>query len=298
LARREERWWRHQSNSTGWGGSLSGIRSGRRGRGASKEGRVMSSSSARDEEASARASVKRHEYGHGDVKLFGYVAEGAATASRPRPAVLVVHTAIGPHEEFIMDKLRRLAELGYVAFGVDMFGAEAVVLGEEKVRYNKQFKDDRKLLQSRILAAFHEAASLPFTDASRVAAIGYCFGGKAVLDLARSGVEGLRASISFHGILDAPVELEGTPITARVVAFHGSRDPFIALEDKLSFHSEMEARCRGSKKWQMVEFGGCFHAFTRPDKTQESDRTQGLFYDEYAAEKSWAMMVDVLAEEM
>jgi dienelactone hydrolase len=235
-----------------------------------------------------------------DTKLTGYVSypEGKGEGSESlHPCVLVVHTAIGPQEDFIFSKIEELSRLGYVGFAVDMFGAPDLVFGEEKVRHNKMFKEDRRACQRRMLSAFYKATrDLERVDTQRIAAIGYCFGGKAVLDLARSGVPNLKGVASFHGILDHPAVLDHSPMgdfSAKVMVFHGHKDPFVSLEDKEDFKQEMETK---KVNFTMVEFGGCYHAFTRPDKVDERDREQGLFYDKYAAEKSWSMMKTFLEE--
>ena len=141
-------------------------------------------------------SIKPVSYYDEDTRLTGYVSyperkEGGLL----HPCVLVVHTAIGPQEEFIFSKIVELSRMGYVGFAVDMFGAPDLVFGEEKVKHNKAFKEDRRACQRRMLSAFSKAVQdLELVDTQKIAAIGYCFGGLCVLDLARSGVENLKVS--------------------------------------------------------------------------------------------------------
>ena len=245
-------------------------------------------------------SVRPIVYYDDEVKLTGYVSEPTSSKDeeeqRPKPCVLVAHTAIGPQEDFILQKVKALSEMGYVAFAVDMFGAPGLVLGEDKVRYNAQFKQDRPKQSKRIRAALRVVSELECVDEGQIAGIGYCMGGTVVLDLMRSeaGRRDVKGVVSFHGILDHPTSLDSNlPIQTRVLVFHGHSDPFITSEGKQAFMQEMEKK---NVDWQLVEFGGCVHAFTRPDKIHESDREKGLFYNKYAADKSWALMTAFLNE--
>jgi len=219
--------------------------------------------------------------------LSGYAAwmKEATEGGTARPGVLVAHTAIGPQEDFIREKVHQLAELGYVGFALDMFGAGHCVFGAEKEAANRVLKEDRPLIASRANAALGAMTALPVVDAERVGAIGYCLGGKVVLDLARSVPQGLRAVVSFHGILDAVGGDASWPLTAACLCYHGARDPFVSDADLLAFRDEMEAR---EAAYEVVMLGGCYHAFTRPEKVATGDRAAGLFYDKAAAEKSWA----------
>ena len=275
--------------------------------------------------------VREHVYKHGDQRLLGYVAHPPRGGRRP--AVLVVHTAIGPHEAFISDRLKQVAMAGYVAFGVDMFGVpeRRCVFNEEKTSYNAPFKRDRQLMASRMQAAVASALADTKVDADAgICAIGYCFGcvsdrpiaesithsltqltpkrlctrmrmlrGTACLDLARSPGghrSSLRGVVSFHGILDSPPALiQDGPIDARVLCFHGHRDPFIPRASVASFCDEMDLRCAPCG-WELHTFGGCYHAFTRPDKTTPEDKAAGLYFDARAAEQSWALCADFLGE--
>ena len=160
--------------------------------------------------------------------------------------MIVAHTAIGPQEDFILSKVRALTEAGVVAFACDCFGAPDLVFGQEKEECNRQFKENRKLLQSRMQAGLSSVCSssdFPCIDETRVAAIGYCFGGKAVLDLCRAGISSLKGVVSFHGILDHPRELDhDRAIETKVLAFNGFADPYVPAEKKQAFMEEMEVR--------------------------------------------------------
>uniref|UniRef100_A0A7S2T455 Dienelactone hydrolase domain-containing protein n=1 Tax=Chloropicon primus TaxID=1764295 RepID=A0A7S2T455_9CHLO len=230
--------------------------------------------------SSEEVSIRRQVHEHEGAQLSGFVSFPSRRETELSPCIMVVHTAAGPHEAFIVDKVAKLARLGYIAFAVDMFGEDLD---------SGSFKEEgRTLLQSRMLAALETSLSLAGVDKNKVAAIGYCFGGTAVLDLARANPALLRGVVSFHGILDHPpalqdVDLRGGP---KVLAFNGYSDPFVPAAGKHAFAEEMESK---GARWQLHEFGGCVHAFTRPDKTTQEHKEKGFFYDKYAADSSWAM---------
>ncbi|GMH35394.1 hypothetical protein BSKO_03262 [Bryopsis sp. KO-2023] len=182
--------------------------------------------------------------------------------------------------------------MGYVAFALDMFGAGECVFGEEKDKHNAYLNEDRTRVQVRSLAALEELNSLPVTDHGQVAAIGYCLGGKVALDLARSGPDGLLGVVSFHGILDSPA-VPDSPFQAKVLACHGNLDPFVSPEMLQAFQEEME---RKAVDYQVVVFGGCYHAFTRPDKTSQSDKKMGFQFSSDANRRSWQMCSNFLEE--
>ncbi|CAD7696456.1 unnamed protein product [Ostreobium quekettii] len=228
----------------------------------------------------------------GGTALEGYVAWEECKGAR-LPGVLVAHTAIGPQEEFIRDKVHRLAAMGYVGFALDMFGAGHCVFGEEKDRFNDYLKEDRMRIRSRAVAAFDALKAQAVVDDAQCTAIGYCLGGKVVLDLARSGAEGLRGVASFHGILDSPTLQDSPPLKAKVLAMHGNLDPFVTPTMLQDFIAEMEGK---GADYQLVVYGGCYHAFTRPDKTSPQDRSLGFFYSPEADRRSWRLMSDFLAE--
>jgi len=222
-------------------------------------------------------------YHDGELQLSGYAAWEATPDGGPRAGVLVAHTAIGPQEDFIRDKVHRLARMGYVGFALDMFGAGRCVFGEEKDAANLPLKQDRAAIARRAQAAMDALTAMPEVDGSRVAALGYCLGGKVVLDLARIAPPELRAAVSFHGILDELGGAASAPVTARCLCYHGARDPFVPDASLLAFRDEMEAR---RARYEIVVLGRCYHAFTREEKVTP-DKAAGFFYNARAAETSW-----------
>ncbi|CAG9460172.1 unnamed protein product [Pedinophyceae sp. YPF-701] len=217
-----------------------------------------------------------------------------------RGLILVVHTAIGPQEPFIWDKCIRLAAEGYAAAAVDMFGAGRTVFGADKDRCNAWLKDDRSRTAIRSKAALDALREYGCTGPA--GAVGYCLGGRVVLDLARyqPQVADLRAVASMHGILDDPTEI-GTsgcydgPVGAEVAVFHGSADPLVPPSSVDAFVAEMD---RKGATWRMTTYGGARHGFTRPDKVAPEDYAAGFGYDAAASEHSWSEMLALFDRHM
>lgn len=222
------------------------------------------------------------EYKDGDTVLAAHVAWDEAE-SNPRPGVLVSHAWAG-RSEFEDRKAERLAELGYVGFALDLYGKG--VLGktpDENAALMQPFLDDRDMLQRRIRLALNELRSQKAVDNDRVAAIGFCFGGLCVLDLARAG-EDLRGVASFHGLLGAPGNNQDKEILAKILVLHGWRDPLATPDQVVSFADEMTRR---GADWQLQAYGESMHAFTNPEA---NDPDGGMLYDSKADHRSWDAM--------
>jgi dienelactone hydrolase len=217
----------------------------------------------------------------------GYVAFDDSIAA-PRPAVLVSHM-VGGREEFVENKARQLAALGYVGFALDMYGeGRRGATLEESRALMRSLLDDRALLARRIRAALTAVRTLPEVDAARVAAIGFCVGGLCVLDLARSGAD-VRGVVSLHGLLKGH-DLPKQPITAKVLALHGHDDPLAPPEDVRAFQDEMTA---AGADWQIHVYGGTQHAFTNPSAANPA---AGLQYNPTADRRAWRTLVAFLEE--
>jgi dienelactone hydrolase len=208
----------------------------------------------------------------------------------PLPTVLISHMA-GGREAFVESKAEALAQLGFAAFALDMYGENRRAQSLEEGRaLMRPFIEDRALLRGRILAALTAACGLPRVAADRIAALGFCFGGMCVLDLARSGAD-IRGVISMHGLLKL-TGLPSEPIRAKVLALHGHDDPLAPPEDVRAFQEEMTA---AQVDWQMHIYGGTMHAFTNPNA---NNREAGLLYNPVAERRAWATMLDFLSEIM
>ncbi len=227
-------------------------------------------------------------YLDGDVLLEAFFAFDDAFSGR-RPAVLVNH-AWGGRDDFVAGKAQKLAGLGYVGFALDMYGKG--VLGsspEENASLMQPFMADRALLQKRIKAAFDAVRLMPWVDDSKIAAMGFCFGGLCVLDLARTGVD-LRGAVSFHGLLGAPDNIHGRQIKAKVLVLHGHDDPMVPPEQVLAFEQEMTV---AGADWQLLTFGHTMHAFTNP---VANNPDFGTVYQADADRRSWLAMQNFLVE--
>ena len=227
-------------------------------------------------------------YMDGDVQLEAFFAFDDTLSGR-RPAVLINHTWVG-RDEFVAEKARKLAELGYVGFAVDMYGKGILGSGpEENARLMQPLMEDRAMLQKRMQAALYAVKLLPWVDDSKIAAIGFCFGGLCVLDLARTGVD-IKGVVSFHGLLGAPGNTQGNAIKAKVLALHGHDDPLAPPEQVLAFEQEMTA---AGADWQLHAYGHTMHAFTNP---VANNPDSGMVYQPVADRRSWQSMQNFLAE--
>lgn len=228
------------------------------------------------------------DYKHGDVDLEGHVAWDDALQGK-RPGVMIAHAWAG-RSALENAKAEALAELGYVGFAMDNFGKG--VLGrttEENSALIQPFLEDRALLQSRLQNALATLRGLAEVDPTRVAAIGFCFGGLCVLDLARTGAD-VNGVVSFHGLFAAPGNTAGNKIRARVLALHGWDDPMATPDQVLNLAEELTSM---QADWQIHAYGNTMHAFTNPEAR---DPKLGTVYNPLADRRSWNSMRDFLSE--
>jgi dienelactone hydrolase len=239
----------------------------------------------------AQAKVKSQlvEYKEGDAVLEGYLAWDDAVKGT-RPGVLVVHAWMGLDDN-ARKRADMLAELGYVAFAADIYGKGIRPKSpDEAGKEAGKYKGDRALLRKRVNAGLAQLLKSPNVDTSKTAAIGYCFGGTTVLELARSGA-GVLGVASFHGGLDSPTPADGKNIKAKVLVLHGAADPFAKPADVDAFLKELSD---AKVDYQFVAYGGAVHCFTHQDAG--NDPSKGCAYDAKADARSWSAMKDFFDE--
>ena len=204
------------------------------------------------------------------------------------PLVLIVHTWAG-RDEFVQNKAIELAQEGFVAMAVDMYGdARVGASTEENQSMMAPLIEDREKLKSVITAAVETGKQLEGVDTSKIAAIGYCFGGLVVLDLARSGID-INGVVSFHGLLMGS-DISDKGIRAKVLVLHGERDPMVPLSMIDEFQQEMT---EAQADWQLHSYGNAYHAFTNPDANDPDFGTQ---YNQNADKRSWQSMMNFFSE--
>lgn len=227
-----------------------------------------------------------------DYELEGKPHQGLlvrADGGAPAPTVLSFHAWDGRtdgHDVFA----HRLAALGWNAFSVDLYGKGVTgSTPEECQALMNPLAGDRARLRAKLQGVVDVVSKLPSVDASRMAAIGFCFGGLCVLDLARAGAP-LRGVASFHGLFTAPGLPAVTPIGPKVIAFHGWADPMVPPADVVAFGEEMTA---AGADWQLHGFGGAYHAFMNEGANAPE---MGILYDAKVAARAWQGMANFLTE--
>ncbi len=223
------------------------------------------------------------EYKDGEANLEGYLAYDESI-SGIRPGVIIVHAWKGL-DDYVKKRATDLAELGYIAFAADIYG-KGIRPGtpQEAMEQAAKYRKDRPLMRSRVNTALRQIRSFERVDKTRIAAMGYCFGGGVALELARSGAD-LSGVVSFHGNLDTPNPGDAKNIKAKILVLHGSLDPHVNWEQVGAFRHEME---KAEVNWQMNIYSGAVHAFTMP--SAGNDPSKGSAYNEQADRRSWIDM--------
>lgn len=228
------------------------------------------------------------EYQDDDTTLEAYYAL-PSTGEGKKPAVIIVHDWSG-RNEFVCEKARKIAELGYIGIAIDMYGKGKIgKTTEEKKALMAPLVQDRSKLLRRIQAAMTAAKTLPQVDTKRMGGMGFCFGGLCILDLARSGAN-LVGVVSFHGALSAPPTPTTTPLQSKILALHGHEDPMVPPEQVAAFEKEMTD---AKADWQMHIYSQTQHAFMNPEA---NDPNMGIVYNEKSAKRAWITMKDFFAE--
>jgi dienelactone hydrolase len=227
------------------------------------------------------------EYKQGATACEGYFAYDDAKSAR-RPGVLVIHEW-GGLGDYVKVRTRMLAELGYVAFGGDIFGCGVrATTMEDCAKISEPYYKDRGLIRARAQAALEQVHKHPLVDPNKVAAIGYCFGGLVVLEMARADMP-VNGVVSFHGQFNTPAPAK--TINTKVLVLHGAIDPVTPPEEIAGLQKEMQ---EAKADWQLVLYGGAKHTFT--NFNLPTDLPGPAAYQEKADKRSWVAMKDFFAE--
>jgi dienelactone hydrolase len=231
-------------------------------------------------------ATQAFEYHHAGKRFRGQLAlpSGPAAGTGPHPAVMVMHDGRGIGD-FVRARAEVLAGMGYVALATDMYG--------DGIRYTEPRKStkaiqplraDEAALRARVVGAYQALAAHPMVDAGRIGAIGYCFGGQCVLELARSGVDA-KAVVSFHGTLRAQQQPEPNTVKARMLVLTGALDPFAPATDVAAFQQEMT---NAGADWHVTVYAHAKHGFTDPISDETAAIMDGVGYDALVDRLSWA----------
>jgi dienelactone hydrolase len=253
----------------------------------------VAESAIHDENISGE-EIRGEEIGYesGGVRLRGYLAYNAAQSGK-RPGVLIVHEWWG-HNDYVRERARMLAAMGYTAFALDMYGdGKQAAHPEDAQKFSSAVMSDLPVAEARFLAAKTLLQNQPTVDPAKIAAIGYCFGGGVVLHMARIGTD-LKAVASFHGSLATDKPAAPGAIKGRIMVAHGADDPFVTPAELAAFKAEMQA---AGAELTFIAYPGVVHSFTNPGATALGEKFNlPLRYDAEADRASWASLKTFLAE--
>jgi dienelactone hydrolase len=231
-------------------------------------------------------------YRVGNTVMKGYLAYDDAIKVN-RPGILVVHEWWG-HNEYARSRARQLAELGYTALAVDMYGeGKQAAHPEDAAKFSGALKQNMPLAEERFRAALHLIREQPTVDAERIGAIGYCFGGGIVLEMARRSFD-LDAVASFHGSLTTTSPPEKGAVRAKILVANGAADPFVKPEHIKIFKAQMDA---AGADYRLENYPAAKHSFTNPDADKYGEKFGlPLAYNGEADKASWAAMRQLFDE--
>jgi dienelactone hydrolase len=228
-------------------------------------------------------------YQHGDLQLEGYYAWDDAVSGK-RPGIIIVHEWWGLND-YARRRADQLAKLGYAAFAVDMYGKGKLTEHPTEAReWASQVRKNVDDWQKRALAGLDVLKSQEQCDTSRMAAMGYCFGGSTVLQMAYTGTN-LKGVVTFHGALPIPDESQAKAIKARILVCHGAADRFIPEDVIEKFRHVLD---QAGTDWTMVYYSGARHSFTDPDADKHN--VDGMKYQKEADQRSWKEMQEFYKE--
>lgn len=236
--------------------------------------------------AHAKVVSRVVHYHAGDTKLTGFLAYDTKFKGK-RPGVLVVHEWWGQNA-YARKRAVMLAKLGYVAFALDMYGnGKTATHPKDAGRFAGMVRKNMPLARARFMAALEQLKADPHTEKDKIAAIGYCFGGGIVLQMARQGID-LRGVASFHGSLATNSPAKPGAIKARIMVFNGEDDPFTTAAQIAAFKQEMQ---HAGAHYEFINYPGAKHSFTNPGATALGKKFNlPLAYNAKADKDSWAKM--------
>ncbi len=231
----------------------------------------------------AKIITETVEYKQGNTILEGYFAYDDSIKGKV-PGILIIHQWKGI-QDYEKKRAEQIAMLGYTAFVLDIYGKGIrPTTPEEAGKQATIYRSDRKLMRERAQAGLNVLKKFKNVDSGKIAVMGYCFGGGAALELARSGA-GVIGAVSFHGNLDTPNISDAKNIKGKVLVLHGADDPYVSSQQILTFEDEMR---KANIDYQVVIYGGAVHGFT--DSSNGNDNSKGLAYNKKADERSWKEM--------
>ncbi len=232
------------------------------------------------------------EYKSGDTVFKGYIVY-EDEAIEKRPAVIVVHEWWG-HNDYARKRAHMLAKLGYTALAIDMYGdGKQADHPNDANAFMMEVIGNFEVMQNRFTAAYEFLKAHKSVDPERIAAIGYCFGGAVVLNMARTGMD-LDAVVSFHGDLTAKTKAEKDKVKTKILVCHGADDPFVPEPAIAAFKKEMED---AGVDYKFIAYEGAVHSFTNPGADKKGEEfNMPLAYNEKADKESWAEMQSLFAE--
>jgi dienelactone hydrolase len=233
--------------------------------------------------SSAAVQTKTIDYEHNGATLQGFFAWDDAAEGK-RPGVLVIHEWWGLND-YARNRAKQLAEMGYVAFALDMYGKGKVAEHpQDAMRMAGEVRANQQTWRERAVAGLEILKNHELVDTDKLGAIGYCFGGSTALQLAYTGAD-LDAVVTFHAALPVPNEQDAGQVKARVVICHGAEDSFIPEEATQNFRAALDA---AGADYEMIYYAGAKHSFTVPDAAERG--LDGIAYDEKADRRSWRQM--------
>lgn len=233
--------------------------------------------------AHAKVITEAVKYREAGEEFTSYVSYDNSLKNK-RPGILVVHEWWGL-DDYTKRRMEMLAKLGYVAFAVDMYGTAKVTDDPEKAKtWMTEVTTDIEWWRERAMAGINRLKKHKHVDATKIAAIGYCFGGGTVLQLAYGGIE-INGVMSFHGSLPIADETSFGKIKTNILVAHGNADPFIPRAIVSKFQDTLD---KADANWNMISYGKVRHSFTNPKS--DSRGMDALKYDKYADEHSWKAM--------